>query len=131
MNPIRIRDARLHNLQSLSLDIPKGQLVVITGVSGSGKSTLAFDLLYREGRRSYERAIGSSPMMEEEIYDEITGIVPTVAVEQRIIRQSNPRSLVGTRTRLLGLMAACLLAWWAISVYMWRTNGPFPNLPRL
>jgi excinuclease UvrABC ATPase subunit len=103
-NTIRIRGAKKHNLKSLDLDIPKGQFIVITGVSGSGKSTLAFDLLYREGRRRYDRAVGEDYFEDEEGFDEMTGLVPTVAVEQRIIRQSNPRSLVGTRTRLLGLM---------------------------
>ncbi|KRE33965.1 hypothetical protein [Paenibacillus sp. Soil522] len=103
-NTIRIRGAKKHNLKSLDLDIPKGRFVVITGVSGSGKSTLAFDILYREGRRRYERAVGTSSFDDEEGFDEISGLVPTVAVEQRIIRQSNPRSLVGTRTQLLGLM---------------------------
>lgn len=104
MNPISIRGAKLHNLKTISIDIPKGKFVVITGVSGSGKSTLAFDLIYQEGRRRYDRAVGSSQFSEVDCFDELTGLVPTVAVEQRIIRQSNPRSLVGTRTRLLGLM---------------------------
>ncbi|WP_199613807.1 excinuclease ABC subunit UvrA [Paenibacillus alkalitolerans] len=104
MKPVSIRGAKLHNLKSLNLDVPKGKLVVITGVSGSGKSTLAFDLLYREGKRRYDRAVGSTSFEEHDGFDEMSGLLPTVAVEQRIIRQSNPRSLVGTRTQLLGLM---------------------------
>ncbi|MFD1675053.1 excinuclease ABC subunit UvrA [Alicyclobacillus fodiniaquatilis] len=104
MDFVRIQGAVLHNLKHINLDIPKGKFVVITGVSGSGKSTLAFDLLYREGRRRYEQAVGANSVEEKEGFESVTGLVPTVAVEQRIIRQSNPRSLVGTRTGILELM---------------------------
>jgi excinuclease ABC subunit A len=55
---IRIRNARLHNLKNVSLEIPKNKLVVLTGISGSGKSTLAFDLLYKEGTRQYMESLG-------------------------------------------------------------------------
>ena len=59
MNPtISIRNARLHNLKNVSLDIPKNQLVVFTGLSGSGKSTLAFDILHKEGQRQYMESLG-------------------------------------------------------------------------
>ncbi|WP_144028674.1 hypothetical protein [Paenibacillus ferrarius] len=60
MKPICIRGARLHNLKSLTMEIPKGRFVVITGVSCSGKSTLAYDFLYREGRRRYDLAVGAA-----------------------------------------------------------------------
>lgn len=101
MKPIAIRGASLHNLQGLDLDIPKGRFVAITGVSGSGKSTLAFDLLFEEGRRRYLRAIGEALGFEEhDSAISIAGLSPTVAVEQRVTRQSNPRSVVGTRSRV-------------------------------
>lgn len=84
----------------------KNKLTVITGVSGSGKSSLAFDTLYEEGHRRYLMFSGTQFMVESESsFDKITGLSPTVAVEQRIIRQSNPRSTVGTRTKLTAVLA--------------------------
>ena len=108
MNPyIEIKNATMHNLKGVNVKIPKNKLTVITGVSGSGKSSLAFDTLYEEGRRRYLMFSGAQLMVESESsFDEITGLSPTVAVEQRIIRQSNPRSTVGTRTKLTAVLAA-------------------------
>jgi excinuclease ABC subunit A len=102
---IRITHARLHNLKNINLEIPRQQLVAITGVSGSGKSTLAFDLIYEQGRRRYLQAIGMlSDLVEDTGCERITGLGPTIAVQQGIIRQSNPRSSVGTRTGIFALL---------------------------
>ena len=96
---VEIKGAKIHNLQNIDVTIPKNKLTVITGVSGSGKSSLAFDTLYEEGRKRYLMFSGTQLMVESENrVDDITGLSPTVAVEQRIIRQSNPRSTVATRT---------------------------------
>lgn len=104
---IVIKNARIHNLKGIDVTIPKQKLTVITGVSGSGKSSLAFDTLYEEGKRRYLLFSGTQFMIESvPDFDSITGLSPTVAVEQRIIRQTNPRSTVGTRIKLSPMLAA-------------------------
>ena len=104
---IRIKNARIHNLKGVDVAIPKHKLTVITGVSGSGKSSLAFDTLYEEGKRRYLMFSGTQFMIDSvPTFDSITGLSPTVAVEQRIIRQSNPRSTVGTRIKISSMLAA-------------------------
>ncbi len=106
-NSIQIQNARIHNLKGIDVTIPKHKLTVITGVSGSGKSSLAFDTLYEEGKRRYLMFSDTQFMIDTEpAFDSITGLSPTVAVEQRIIRQSNPRSTVGTRIKISHLLAA-------------------------
>ncbi len=106
-NHITIKNARIHNLKGIDVTIPKHKLTVITGVSGSGKSSLAFDTLYEEGKRRYLMFSGTQFMVDSvSSFDSITGLSPTVAVEQRIIRQSNPRSTVGTRIKISTLLAA-------------------------
>ncbi|WP_366289228.1 excinuclease ABC subunit UvrA [Paenibacillus sp. AN1007] len=105
MKFIEVRNARKHNLKNINVTIPKGKLTVVTGVSGSGKSTFAFDILYEEGRNRYLQSIGFfGQTNQEDHFDEITGLSPTISVEQRIIRQSNPRSVVGTRTYISQLL---------------------------
>lgn len=104
---IEIKNARIHNLRGIDVSIPKQKLTVITGVSGSGKSSLAFDTLYEEGKRRYLMFSGTEFMVDSvPSFDSITGLSPTVAVEQRIIRQSNPRSTVGTKTKISAMLAA-------------------------
>lgn len=104
---IHIKNARIHNLKGIDVSIPKHRLTVITGVSGSGKSSLAFDTLYEEGKRRYLMFSDTQFMIDAvQGFDSITGLSPTVAVEQRIIRQSNPRSTVGTRVKVSHLLAA-------------------------
>jgi len=104
---IEIKNARIHNLKGIDVSIPKHKLTVITGVSGSGKSSLAFDTLYEEGKRRYLMFSGTEFMVDTvPSFDSITGLSPTVAVEQRIIRQSNPRSTVGTKTKISAMLAA-------------------------
>jgi excinuclease ABC subunit A len=132
---IEIKGARIHNLKNIDIRIPRNKLTVITGVSGSGKSSLAFDTLYEEGKRRYLLFSGTQFMVDSAPgFDSITGLSPTVAVEQRIIRQSNPRSTVGTRTKI-GNMLAVLFATYGnrdplyddgypLSMEMFQKNSP-------
>lgn len=102
MKYITINGARIHNLKNIDIRIPKDKLVAVTGVSGSGKSSLVFDIIFEEGKKQYLQSIGMIPgITEEDKFDQIAGIGPTVAVQQAIIRQSNPRSVVGTKTKIL------------------------------
>ncbi|MDF2588591.1 MAG: excinuclease subunit [Anaerocolumna sp.] len=106
MEEIKIQGARIHNLKNINITIPKRQLVVITGISGSGKSSLAFDILFEEGKNQYLRSIGILAGLDnEDRFDTIEGIGPTVAVRQNTIRQSNPRSTVGSKTGILSQLA--------------------------
>ncbi|MBE0688168.1 MAG: excinuclease ABC subunit UvrA [Anaerolineaceae bacterium] len=97
---ITIRGARLHNLKNINLDIPKNQLVVLTGLSGSGKSTLGFDILNKEGMRQYLESLGLiSHGMSKPPVDAITGLSPSISIDQHISNHS-PRSTVGTATEI-------------------------------
>jgi len=101
---IKIRGAREHNLRGLDLDIPRNQLVVITGVSGSGKSSLALDTIYAEGQRRYVESLSAYArqfleQMQKPDVELIEGLAPTIAIEQRR-GSSNPRSTVATTTEI-------------------------------
>ena len=105
MKNIIIKGARVHNLKSIDITIPKDKLTVVTGVSGSGKSSLVFDIVFEEGRKQYLQSLGIfSDLDDENKFDSITGLSPTIAVQQNIIRQSNPRSTVGSRTNILNML---------------------------
>ncbi|MEW5869310.1 MAG: excinuclease ABC subunit UvrA [Chloroflexota bacterium] len=105
MKNIHIQGARVHNLKDINITIPKNQLVVVTGVSGSGKSSLVFDIVFEEGRRQYLQALGMlSGIAGEDRFDCVSGIGPTIAVQQSTIRQSNPRSTVGTKSNILAML---------------------------
>ncbi len=97
---LRIRTAFTNNLKQIDVDIPLGKMTVITGVSGSGKSSLAFDTIYEEGRRRYLMFSGLETETNR-TYGEITGLSPTVALEQRVIRQTNIRSTVGSKSQII------------------------------
>lgn len=105
MKEIKINGAKIHNLKNIDVSIPKDKLVVATGVSGSGKSSLMFDIVFEEGRKQYLQSLGIlSGIDKEDKFDNIQGLAPTIAVQQNIIRQSNPRSTVGTRTNILNML---------------------------
>ena len=104
MELIRIRGARTHNLKNISIDLPRHQLVVITGLSGSGKSSLAFDTLYAEGQRRYVESLSAYArqflqIMDKPDVDLIEGLSPAIAIEQKAAG-NNPRSTVGTTTEI-------------------------------
>jgi excinuclease ABC subunit A len=105
---ISIRGAREHNLKNVDLDIPRDQLVVLTGLSGSGKSSLAFDTIYAEGQRRYVESLSAYArqfleMMQKPDVDQIDGLSPAISIEQKTTSK-NPRSTVGTVTEIYDYM---------------------------
>ena len=101
---IRVKGARVNNLKNVDLDIPRGRLIVITGLSGSGKSSLAFDTLYAEGQRRYVESLSAYARqflgrMHKPECDYIKGLPPAIAIEQKVTSR-NPRSTVGTSTEV-------------------------------
>ncbi|MXY06986.1 MAG: excinuclease ABC subunit UvrA [Gammaproteobacteria bacterium] len=104
MDTISVRGARTHNLDNIDLDLPRDQLIVITGLSGSGKSSLAFDTLYAEGQRRYVESLSAYARqflstMEKPDVDHIEGLSPAISIEQKSTSH-NPRSTVGTITEI-------------------------------
>ena len=107
-NKIKITGAREHNLQNIDIEIPKNELVVITGVSGSGKSSLAFDTIYSEGQRRYVESLSAYArmfigQMKKPELDSIEGLSPAISIEQKSVSK-NPRSTVGTTTEIYDYM---------------------------
>lgn len=103
-NYINIEGARVNNLKNISLKIPRGKMVVVTGLSGSGKSSLAFDTLFAEGQRRFAESLSSFARqflgrMSKPAVDKIEGIPPAIAIEQKV-NSRNPRSTVGTTTEI-------------------------------
>lgn len=101
---IKIRGAREHNLKGIDLDIPRNELVVLTGLSGSGKSSLAFDTIYAEGQRRYMESLSSYArqflgQMEKPDVEKIEGLPPAISIDQKSTNR-NPRSTVGTVTEI-------------------------------
>ncbi len=101
---IRIRGANEHNLKNVSLEIPRNQFVVLTGLSGSGKSSLAFDTIYAEGQRRYMESLSSYArqflgQMEKPDVESIEGLPPAISIDQKSTNR-NPRSTVGTVTEI-------------------------------
>jgi len=101
---IRVRGARTHNLKNISVDIPRNQLTVVTGLSGSGKSSLAFDTIYAEGQRRYVESLSAYArqflgLMDKPDVDSIDGLSPAISIDQKTASR-NPRSTVGTVTEI-------------------------------
>lgn len=103
-NSIKIKGAKTHNLKNIDLEIPRGKLVVFTGLSGSGKSSLAFDTIFAEGQRRYVESLSSYArqflrQMQKPEVDDITGLSPAISIDQKS-RSQNPRSTVATITEI-------------------------------
>ena len=127
---IRVRGAREHNLKNIDVDIPRNQLVVLTGLSGSGKSSLAFDTIYAEGQRRYVESLSAYArqfleLMQKPDVERIEGLSPAISIEQKTTSK-NPRSTVGTVTEIYDYMR---LLWARVGVpYSPATGLPIESM---
>ena len=142
-NSIRVVGARVHNLKNITVEIPRDQLVVITGLSGSGKSSLAFDTIFAEGQRRYVESLSAYArqfigQMDKPDVDHIEGLSPAVSIDQKSTSH-NPRSTVGTVTeiydylRLLFARAGiphCPICGREVEAVCAGDRGPGPEAPR-
>ena len=127
---ISVRGAREHNLANVDIDLPRDQLVVLTGLSGSGKSSLAFDTIYAEGQRRYVESLSAYArqfldMMNKPDVDLIEGLSPAISIEQKTTSR-NPRSTVGTVTEIYDYMR---LLWARIGIPYSPTTGSANSQP--
>ena len=121
---LKVKGAREHNLKNISIELPRGKLIVITGVSGSGKSSLAFDTIYAEGQRRYVESLSAYArqfleMMQKPDVDLIEGLSPAISIEQKTTHK-NPRSTVGTVTEIYDYMR---LLWSRVGIPYSPTTG--------
>ncbi len=129
LTKISVRGAREHNLKNINIDMPRDQLIVITGLSGSGKSSLAFDTIYAEGQRRYVESLSAYArqfleMMQKPDVDSIEGLSPAISIEQKTTSK-NPRSTVGTVTEIYDYMR---LLWARVGVpYSPATGKPIQS----
>jgi excinuclease ABC subunit A len=129
LKEISVRGAREHNLKDISIDLPRDQLIVVTGLSGSGKSSLAFDTIYAEGQRRYVESLSAYArqfleMMQKPDVDSIEGLSPAISIEQKTTSR-NPRSTVGTVTEIYDYMR---LLWARVGVpYSPATGKPITS----
>ncbi len=129
LTTISVRGAREHNLKNVNVDIPRDQLVVVTGLSGSGKSSLAFDTIYAEGQRRYVESLSAYArqfleMMQKPDVDSIEGLSPAISIEQKTTSR-NPRSTVGTVTEIYDYMR---LLWARVGIpYSPATGKPIES----
>jgi len=129
LKSIRVAGAREHNLKNITLEMPRDQLIVMTGLSGSGKSSLAFDTIYAEGQRRYVESLSAYArqfleMMQKPDVDQIDGLSPAISIEQKTTSR-NPRSTVGTVTEIYDYMR---LLWARVGVpYSPATGEPISS----
>jgi len=129
LKEISVRGAREHNLKDIDVDMPRDQLIVITGLSGSGKSSLAFDTIYAEGQRRYVESLSAYArqfleLMQKPDVDSIEGLSPAISIEQKTTSR-NPRSTVGTVTEIYDYMR---LLWARVGVpYSPATGKPITS----
>src|SRR5438270_5891207 len=126
---IAVQGARVHNLKNISLELPRDQLIVVTGLSGSGKSSLAFDTIYAEGQRRYMESLSSYAkrfvaQIAKPDVDFVYGLSPVISIEQKTIA-TNPRSTVGTMTDIASYLN--LLYATVAEPHCPRTGEPTPS----
>ena len=118
-----VKGARQHNLKNITVEIPRDELVVVTGLSGSGKSSLAFDTIYAEGQRRYVESLSAYArqflgQMDKPDVDYIEGLSPAISIDQKTTSR-NPRSTVGTVTEIYALVVC---PYWRTSLPKLRKN---------
>ena len=124
---IKIRGANEHNLKNIDVDIPRNELVVLTGLSGSGKSSLAFDTIYAEGQRRYMESLSSYArqflgQMEKPDVESIEGLSPAISIDQKSTNR-NPRSTVGTVTEIYDYFSITVCEdWYPTLSKVWKRD---------